>query len=162
LAGQYPEYADQIALAEQIARVVPPGHTLVVKEHPTHPGVYDWRRLRRLQTLGHGTPVHPHTQNMRLIRGPRAGVGGRPPGGWEAFLARVPVVALGRTYYSCSDLVFSASSLHDLPHRLRAALAAGRDLYDRRHEEWLWFIQQAMATSNPGSAFGYKKLFEVL
>jgi hypothetical protein len=162
LAGQYPAYADQIALAEQIARVVPPGCQLVVKEHPTHPGLYDWRRLRALQRLANVVVVHPHTDNARLIERARALIVVSSTAGWEAFLARVPVVALGRTFYACSDLVFFVPSIHDLPRALRAALDAGRGLYDRRDDEWLWFIHQTLATSNPGSAFGYKKLFEVL
>jgi hypothetical protein len=162
LAGHAPPYSDQIGLAEWIALMLPPGVRLYVKEHPTHPGVYDWRRLRRLQGLSNVAVVHPHTDNGRLLRKARAVVVVSSTAGWEAFLARIPVVALGRTYYSCSDLVFSVGGLNELPAKLRAALDAGAALYARREEEWLWFIYQTMATAHVGSPFGYKRLFEVL
>jgi hypothetical protein len=162
LAGHAPPYSDQIGLAEWIAQMLPPGVRLYVKEHPTHPGIYDWRRLRRLQRLSNVTVVHPHTHGEKLIRSAQAVVVVSSTAGWEAFLARIPVVALGRTYYSCSDLVFAVEGLNDLPRKLRLALDAGPGLYDRREEEWLWFIYQAIATAHRGSPFGYKRLFEVL
>jgi hypothetical protein len=162
LAAQNPGYADQIRLAEVIALATPPSCRVYVKEHPTHPGSYDWRRLRRLQRLPNVVLVDPGADNTALIRGARSVVVVSSTAGWEAFLARVPVVALGRTFYACSDLVFPASSANDLSRAIREAIAAGRELYAQREQEWLWFIHRAIATSNPGSAFGYKVLFGAL
>jgi len=162
LAGQNPFYADQVDLAMLAARAVPPGYKLYVKEHPTHPGTYDWRALRKLQRLSNVELIDPHADTVQLIRKAKAVIVVSSTTGWEGFLWRVPVVALGKTFYTCTDLIFRADTLQDLPAKLRAALNAGSKLYEDRYDEWLWFIWQTMDKSWRGSPFRYKNLFGTL
>lgn len=162
LLGHSPFYSDQVTLAKMIARCVPPGYKLYVKEHPTHPGSYDWRSLRELEQLPNVELIHPYSDKTRIIREAKVVIAVSSTAGWESFLWKIPVVALGRTFYTCSDLVFCANCFDEVSAKLRQAIDAGAQMYDERADEWLWFIWQTMQTAYPGSVFGYKDLFGTL
>ncbi len=155
-------YNDQTYLARLIARAVPPGYKLYVKEHPNHPGMYRWKDLKQLQQIANVELIHPHADNVQLIRNAGAVIVISSTAGWEGYLWQVPVVSLGGDFCSHSRLVFSVGSLNDLRMTLRAALSNGRSQYARQSEEWLWFIWQVIATSHAGSAFGYRVMFNAI
>ncbi len=159
LTGRNPVYADQVALAEQIALSMRPGLKLYVREHPNHPGMYDVARLKRLARDPMVRLIHPHESNIDLIRHATAVVCVNSTAGWEAYLSQVPVVVLGNPFFRRSRLVFGVDNLNDLSRLIRRAVDEGRRLYAERQNEWLWFIWAALVTCSPGYPFGYKVIF---
>ena len=159
LTGRNPLYADQVALAESIALAMRPGLTLYVREHPNHPGMYNFKRLKRLTRNPRVKLIHPHNSNIELVRYAAAVVCVNSTAGWEAYVNQVPVVVLGNPFFRRSRLVFEIDNLNDLSLMIRRAVDAGSKLYSDRADEWLWFIWASLATCAPGHPFGYKKIF---
>jgi hypothetical protein len=152
-------YTDQIHLATMLAGAVPPGTKLYVREHLNHPGMYDRRRLAALRKLSAVRLIDPRENNMQLTRGASAMVCVSSTAGWEAFLCQVPVVVLGRTFYSLSELAYPVERLHELPGVIGAALESGAARYRQRADDWVRFIHTVLHSCYPGSPFAYKKLF---
>jgi hypothetical protein len=159
LTGRNPVYADQIALAEQIALSMRPGLTLYVREHPNHPGMYDNTRLKRLLRHNLVKLIHPYESNIELIKKAAAVVCVNSTAGWEAYVNCVPLILLGNPYVRRSPLVFGVENLNDLSATIRRAVDEGPSLYRERQKEWLWFIYAALASCAPGHSFGYKEIF---
>lgn len=159
LTGRNPVYADQLALAEQIALSMRPGMTLYVREHPNHPGMYDNARLRRLLKHPFVKLIHPYESNIDLIKNAAAVVCVNSTAAWEAYVNRVPLVVLGHPFVRWSRLVFGVDGLNDLSGAIRRAVDEGPSLYRECEDEWRWFMHVALTTCPPGHSFGYKTIF---
>lgn len=159
LTGRNPIYADQIALAEQIATSIRPGLKLYVREHPNHPGMYDNARLRALLRHKAVKLIHPYESNIELIKKAAAVVCVNSTAGWEAYVNRVPLVLLGNPFVRRSRLIFGVDNLNDLSAAIRRAVDDGPTMYREREQEWLWFIHAALTSCAPGHSFGYKEIF---
>jgi hypothetical protein len=114
--GLEPYYVDQLRVIDALLRSLPPGHRLVVKEHPAMVGVRPrafYRDLRRRPGL---TLAHPAADTRLLID--RASVVTTVTGtiGLECYLLGKPCMMFGRTFFS--HLCHAAPPLRDL----RAAL----------------------------------------
>ena len=121
-----PEYLDQIALVEFLARAVPWPYRVVVKEHPAMVGSLDVSRLRAL--LNAHDNVHlisPTVNSFEVIRRADAVVSINSKSGAEALLLEKPVVVLGDAFYRDSGLIHLLSQPRELPSILRGALANG-------------------------------------
>jgi capsule polysaccharide export protein KpsC/LpsZ len=159
LTVRNPAFVEQHALATMVANAMPPGVTLYVKEHPNHPGAYDYRALQALATRANVKLIHPYTDNMTLIKKAKAVVTISSTAGWEAFVNKIPVVSLGSNFYNLSRLVFCMRHPNELARHLRDAVHAGSEMYDRRSREWAHFILSVLKTCHPGSTFGYRNVF---
>ena len=123
-----PQYVDQLALIDYLARVVPASHELVIKEHPALIGAVDLRRLLGLLRLRDNVRLlDPRTSNYAVLSRADAVVTVNSKSGAEALLLGRPVIALGDAFYSACDLVHSVDALGDLPQRLGRVLARGPD-----------------------------------
>jgi hypothetical protein len=118
-----PFAANQQAMVEAIARSLPPGYRLIVKEHP---GMKGERRLdyyRPLRKLYNVQIVSPSVDSHDLIRAARLVLTITGSTAWEAVLYEKPVITFGRTCYDCPELIHYCPDLNLLPALMRGLLA---------------------------------------
>jgi hypothetical protein len=145
-----PEYYDQFALLDYLARVVPPTHRLVIKEHPALVGGVDYHRVMGL--LGqydHVTLLRPTINNHDVLAAADLVVTVNSKSGAEGLLRGRRIVALGDSFYRDSGLVAVVDRSSDLPAVIRQSLAdrpPDRSDIDR-------FFQQVYDSSYPGELY---------
>jgi len=146
-----PYYVDQASLAERIAKSLPVGHWLYVKEHPFAVGrrpLSEYQRLRRIPQV---KLIAPYVDSHTLI--PKAACVATITGtlGWEAMLYERPVVTFGRGFCRTSGLLHLVHEIEELPALLREAIYSWRP--DR--EQLLKVVTAAMEGSHVGD-IGYR------
>ncbi len=120
-----PEYLDQLALIDFIARSVPYPWKVVVKEHPALVGAVDYRRVRQLLSRRDNVLlINPGTNNYEVIRHAGAVITVNSKSGAEALLLGTPTIVLGDAFYRGCRQVLPVDRLHDLPDILARVLRA--------------------------------------
>lgn len=116
-----PHLTDQLAVVSEIAKSLPAGVSLVVKEHLPMLGARPWRAYRDLAKIPGVLVVDPRLDGFDLIRACSAVVTITGTAGQEALLLGKPAVVLGPTPYgAASPSIFQ--SQHS-SNTLSAALA---------------------------------------
>lgn len=106
---QAPMYLDQIALLEDIAKSLPVGYRLYVKEHLSNRGRRPLefyaaiRRIPAVRLLG------PDTDTWSLIRNASAIAVITGTMGWEGLLFGMPVITFGDVFYNAVPHTYQAS-----------------------------------------------------
>jgi len=118
-----PFFLNQCVLAENIARALPCGYRLYVKEHAARLGSRSARDLRRLQAIPGVRLIDPHADGRALVRNAACVAAITSTMGWEALLHGVPVVLFGEAFYGVCENVFRAGAPQDYPRVFREALA---------------------------------------
>jgi hypothetical protein len=122
-----PEFVDQLALIDLLARAVPDTHAVLIKEHPALVGAVDRSRLiDLLRTRDNTRLLDPTIKNYEVLRRADAVVTVNSKSGAEALLLGRPVVVLGDAFYSSCDLVHKVESLGALPGILATVLGSTR------------------------------------
>lgn len=117
-----PQWADQRWVVEQVARALPHGVDLVVKEHPIAVGRYGLRFLRRLAQMPNVRLVDPYTSSHELIGSATAVAVISSTVGLEALLYEKPVLTLGHPYYAGFGVTLDLESPRDIRHLVPAVL----------------------------------------
>lgn len=147
-----PHWARHVpSLIRLVAESLPWGHKVYVKEHPIHLGQQSLKELQELAAIPRVKVISHDIPGRWLIQDCQALVTLEGTSGWEAFLNRKPVVALGRRFYTYSDLIYRVDNVNNLEKILWQALAEGSTHYVEHSREWLWFIWCAISTCLPGS-----------
>ena len=113
-----PHCADQTSLVELVADALPPGHDLVLKEHPMSVGRNSLALLRRLQRRRNVRLVPPGTSTHELIRRSEAVSVISSTAGLEALLYEKPVLTLGQPYYSGYGVTLDVDSFAELREKV--------------------------------------------
>lgn len=103
-----PYYLNQLALIEDIAKSLPVGYRLYVKEHMSSQGrrpLFYYRRIR--DTFG-VCLLGPGEDSWRLLQNAAAVAVITGTMGWEALLLEKPVVTFGKVFYNTFPLVHQA------------------------------------------------------
>jgi hypothetical protein len=141
-----PHCMDQLSIVEQVARALPHGHDLVVKEHPMSIGRNRIRTLRDLRAMRNVRLVAPKTSSHDLIDGAEAVAVISSTVGLEALLHGKPVLTIGRPFYSG----FGVTRDLDGPSGIREAVP--RLLQDEPdRERILQFLHTARERCHPGA-----------
>jgi hypothetical protein len=137
-----PQFVDQLALVDLLARAVPDTHAVLIKEHPALVGAVDRKRLLGLlKTRDNVHLLDPTIKNYEVLRRADAVVTVNSKSGAEALLLGRPVVVLGDAFYTPCDLVHKVESLADLPGALARILGSPRALEAsavRRYFQDVW------------------------
>jgi hypothetical protein len=141
-----PHCVDQTSLVEQIADALPPGHDLVLKEHPRSVGRNSLALLRRLQRRRNVRLVPPRTSTHELIRRSEAVSVISSTAGLEALLYEKPVLTLGRPYYSGYGITLDIDSFAELREKVPELLRFRPDPELIRR-----FLHAAMRECLPGA-----------
>jgi len=106
-----PFFLDQVSLIEDIARSLPVGHRLYVKEHFASLGrrsVEDYHRIKRIWNV---RLVSPYVDSFDLLERASAVATITGTMGWEAILFERPVVAFGEMFYDDYPLLLRAGQI---------------------------------------------------
>jgi hypothetical protein len=145
-----PEYFDQLALIEFLARVVPPTHLVAIKEHPALVGAFDYGRLSHLlRRYDNIRLLTPGINNHDVLAASDLVVTVNSKSGAEALLWGRRVIALGDSFYRDSGLVTAVDRLADLPAAMRCTLRSPSP--DRRAVER--FFQRVWDSARPGELY---------
>ncbi len=122
-----PEYLDQLALVEFLARAVPHEMNVVIKEHPAMIGALGADRLSTmLNKYDNLNLVAPSTNNYDVIIKSRAVVTINSKSGAEAAMLGKPVFVLGNAFYENSPLVDRIESVKMLPEAISCPLRGAK------------------------------------
>ncbi|OGG53708.1 hypothetical protein A2851_02370 [Candidatus Kaiserbacteria bacterium RIFCSPHIGHO2_01_FULL_53_29] len=130
-----PEESDQVQTVARIARSLPVGMLLYVKEHP---GMVPFRPrafYRRLRKIPNVRLINPSISSFDLIKycALVTVITGTP--GWEAALLQKPVITFGTVYYNALSFIGKYKTPEDLPELIKKQLNVTTD-----DEELLRFI----------------------
>jgi len=125
-----PYYTNQLALIENIAKSVPSGYRLVVKDHPGMRGGRHLRYYRELRKLYNVQLLSPSFDSHHIIQSCDAVVTIVGTTAWESILYEKPVVAVGPLAYSFFDLIYNCRNVSDLPRLLLDAIRGFRPDHD--------------------------------
>jgi len=150
---QTPYWArNEVELIREVARKLPIGTWLYVKEHPHNPGDLSYAQLRALKCIPNVRVVRPEVASQYLINASRLVVTIQGTAGWEAFLSKRPVVCIDSVaFYARSKLVYVVENISCLEEIITRALADGEKSYHTYIDAWRWFIHAVITTMGTGS-----------
>lgn len=108
---QAPYYVDQINLLEDIARSLPVGYRLYVKEHLSNRGRRPLEFYRRIRSILGVRLLGPDEDTWRLIAGASAIAVITGTMGWEGLLFGRPVITFGDVFYNAVPHVHRGSEV---------------------------------------------------
>jgi hypothetical protein len=157
---QAPLYLDQVALLQDVARSLPIGHRLYVKEHLSNRGRRPLGFYKALRAIPAVRLMSPDEDTWGLIRNAGAVAVITGTMGWEALLFGKPVVTFGDAFFNILPHVYRASEepkdrWYDLFRRA---------LFEHRpdQEALRAFVVALHATSLPGVIFNPSSFPQVL
>lgn len=152
---------NEVALIKTVARNLPAGVFLYVKEHPHNPGDLSYKELRELSRVPNIRIIRPEVSSQFLIEKSEFVFVFEGSAGWEAFLTKNKVVSFGgHPFFACSSLVYTFTDLNKIGEVMMRVLQE-ENQYEKRIEEWYWFIDRVLATSgmgdiaNPNPPYGF-------
>jgi hypothetical protein len=128
-------FANQVALVENLAKALPFGCTLVVKEHPRGRGA---RPAWQYRHLAHFPNVRFCDADAKeIIRRCEAVVTITSTVGLEAMALDRPVIVLGNCYYDFADVVYRPKNWPELAQALKRILIDGEYRSNAARGEWI-------------------------
>jgi hypothetical protein len=128
-----PYYLNQLALVEDIAKSLPTGYQLYVKEHQVARGRRPAGYYRRLKSIFGVRVIAPWEDSWRLVENSSAVAVITSTMGWEALLCGKPVIAFGHAFFNSFPEVYRAfehakETWHELFERAVSRPATDREL----------------------------------
>ncbi len=146
LTVKAPHCLDQEAIVAMVARSLPAGYKLYVKEHPNHVGEMSLRAISQIARMKDVVLLHPRTHSHRLIQNSAGVVVINSTVGFEAIIYQKPAVVLGKPFYSGKGLTIDVPDYFYLPEALRQAL----ELKEIPCEQVVAFISAVLKASYKG------------
>jgi hypothetical protein len=131
LTVRAPHCLKQEAIVDMVARSLPSGYKLYVKEHPNHIGEVPLGAIRQISKMKDVVLLHPQTHSHRLIQDSSGVVVINSTVGFESILYQKPVIVLGRPFYSRLGLTIDVPDYFYLPDALREALRQEEIPYEK-------------------------------
>ncbi len=113
-------WEDQANLVSNLAKYLPSGLRLYVKEHTSMVGHRSGAFYRRIQEHYNVTLVSPNVGTFDLIRKARAVATVTSTAGWEAFVLGKPVLVFGEVFFQEFPNVLKLGIDDDTPQKIRA------------------------------------------
>ena len=117
-----PFYLDQAAVIENIARSLPVGCRLYVKEHVPCVGMRPVSFYRRILRIPNVRLISPWADTYQLIRDSLAVAAITSTVGWETILCGKPIILFGRVFYDIYDPIFKVEDIAKLPDIVKDAI----------------------------------------
>ncbi len=143
-----PYYLDQAPLVENLARSLPIGVWLYVKEHPASVGRRPLAFYNRLRKLTNVRLISPYVDSHSLIPGAGAVATISSTMGFEAIMYGRPVLTFGNAFFNLYDQVYRVHDIYRLPWQMKEALEAFRP----DEELLLRFATALLEGTYPGEA----------
>jgi hypothetical protein len=155
-----PYYLNQVALIEDIAKSLPAGYRLYVKEHIVSRGRWPLDFYAAIRRVPGVRLLAPTADTWSLVRGAAAIAVITGTMGWEGVLLDKPVVTFGRVFFNRYPLVHRAGELakQEWPELFRRAI------FDHRSDPELLrrFVACAYNATSPGLTGNPASLPEIL
>ena len=142
-----PNYVNQIATIENIAKTLPGGHYLYVKEHTSSYGIHNNEFYSKIKSISNVKLISPFFNTRQLINNCIAPIVLTSTVGWEALLLGKPVVVLGEVFYNSSGLTYHVKKIDDLSEVLSKQII----LYKLNKDKLFKFISAINMTSYKGN-----------
>ncbi|MEK7462354.1 MAG: hypothetical protein AAB618_02160 [Patescibacteria group bacterium] len=140
----------------KVARALPFGYTLYVKEHPHNPGDLNFSELRLIAKEPNIKVVKPWVSSQFLIEQSKLVVTIEGTAGWEALLSKRPVLCIEDVaFYGRSSLIYKVTDISKLADIIKSALTEGMKLYENRLPEWYWFVYTVITTAGRGNTLNF-------
>jgi len=151
-----PYYSDQLAIIKQIAKAIPVGYRLYVKDHPLMSEI-GWRELdyyKKIMALPNVELLHPSIKSGEIIKKSSVvlTVAGTP--GFEALFEKKPVIVFSDVDYSVLPSVLRVEKIEDLPNLIHLALSM--KIESQPLDEFVRLIEN---NSVPFDKYGYLREF---
>ena len=117
-----PFYTNQCALVENIAKSVPIGYRVLVKEHPGMKGERKLSYYRQFRNFYNVELLSPSVDGHDLILSSDVNLTISGTTAWESILYEKPVIALGPLCYGYFDLVYQCKNVTELPDLIAEAI----------------------------------------
>ena len=127
-----PYYDNQIAVITSIAKSLPVGYSLILKEHPFMKTI-GWRNIsfyKELMNLPNVEILHPLVNPVEIMKKCSLVVTIAGTTGLEAALYKKPTIILSDQLYSNAPFAFRLNKIEDLPKTIRLALQKEVNLSD--------------------------------
>lgn len=146
-----PQYVDQYALIDFIARAVPGTHEVLIKEHPALVGAVNRSRILELLAARDNVRLlDPGINNYEVLRRADAVVTVNSKSGAEALLLGRPVLVLGDAFYASCELTRRIDSLGALPGALAETIDRPLNIDVDAIER---YFQDVWDASSPGELY---------
>lgn len=141
-----PFCTNQLALIENIAKSIPSGYRLIVKDHPGMRGLRNSHYYRDLKSLYNVQLVSPSLDSHSIIQSSTALLTIVGTTAWEGILYEKPVVAFGPLGYKFFDLLYACETISELPAILSNAIHG----YTPNYDLLLKFVWAMLDTAHHG------------
>ena len=148
LTVRCPEFLDQETIVSNIARSLPAGYKLYVKEHPAAIGGHSMAKMREIFKQGNIRLIHPRHNSFHLIKNSQCVITINSKVGFEAIMQGKPVVVLGKTFYRGKGVTIDVDNISGVADAIAYAIHGGVSM-DKREK----FLSKAFAWSYPGELY---------
>ena len=148
-----PFYVDQPTLIANIAKALPVGYQLYVKEHVMAVGRRSLNEYKRIMAISNVKVIHPDVNVRELIKQSAGVCTITGTMGWEALVYGKPAVTFGRPFYDACGLTYPVKEIQSLPSLLQNAL---HNHYPNETHLLAWAA--AALTATYACQIGYEKV----
>ena len=117
-----PIYNDYLWVAKQIAKSLPVGHKLYVKEHLAMFGFRTRAFYKELKKIPNVKLINPNVKSFPITLGAKLVAVVTSTVGWEAIALKKPVITFGDVFYNALPFVKKCDSIKDLPSLIKEQL----------------------------------------
>ncbi len=121
---QAPNYTNQVKVVTNIAKSLPPGYELYVKEHPVS-AYREWRSVddyKKMMELPNVKLIHPSVKSSDLIKKSSLVIAISSTTGLEAAFHNKPSIIFADLDYSILPSVHKIKTIDELPHAIKSSL----------------------------------------
>jgi len=137
-----PFCTNQIEIIRHVAKSLPVGYKLYVKEHPSSI-IHDWRstsEYKEIMNIPNVTLIHPAVNSEKLYRNCSLVVSISGSAGLEAAFYQVTSIVFSNPDYTMLPSVFQIKDIEDLPKKIRYALDIDPDV--KNLDKYLTLIEE--------------------
>jgi len=159
LMGNAQFYSNQFTVISNIARSLPVGYKLFVKEHPGMK-IEGWREknyYKKIMELPNVVLIHPSVSSEEIIKNCSLVITVGGTTGQEAAFYNKPVIIFTEQVYSILPSVYQLKSLEELPEAIRISLK--RKISPSEVEEYIRLINKntfGLNLVSTSADFGYR------
>lgn len=117
-----PWHTDQLWVIKQVAKSLPVGYKLYVKEHPTMFGKRPYNFYAELKKIPNLRLIAPTVESFDLTQRARLTATISSTAGWEALLLKKPALTFGNIFYNALPNVRRSTSIEQLPYLIKEIL----------------------------------------
>jgi len=146
------QYLDQISLIQYIAKTLPYGVKLYIKEHPAAIGAYNYKEISKLLINENVKLIHPLVNSYDLINKSKCVITINSKVGVEALFQNKKVIVLGEAFYRGHGLTIDVNDVTELSTILRDHVIISSDKKPPDNE-LMNFFDKVYRVSYPGELY---------